>query len=153
MPELLPVPFHRQITNGYCLAACAQMVLEYWETPLSQEQIARQLNVIPGVGAPAGRLSSFSSDEMTVIYESGEWETIPTWIDRRAPVIAMVQAGELPHWQGDVFQHAVVAVGYDGTDVWVLDPAAQPAPIRVSIDEFMLARGEIDFRFAVLLPL
>lgn len=79
------------------------MVLGYWKMPLSQEQIAGQLNVIPGVGAPAGQISSFSSDEMTAIYESGEWETMLAWLNRNTPVIAMVQAGELPHWQGEVF--------------------------------------------------
>lgn len=89
---------------------------------------------------------------MTVIYEGGEWETIPVWLDRRVPVIAMVQAGELPQWRGEAFQHAVVVVGYDSADVWVLDPAAQSAPIKVSIDEFMLAWGEIDYRFAILVP-
>ena len=89
---------------------------------------------------------------MTVVYESGEWETVPTWLDRRVPVIAMVQAGELPHWQGEAFQHAVVVVGYDSADVWILDPAAQPMPITVSIDEFIIAWGEVDFRFAVLFP-
>lgn len=152
MPELLPIPFHPQKADGYCLAACAQMVLDFWAIPLEQEQIASQLSVIPGVGAPAGRISRFSSDQMSVIYETGEWETIPTWLDRRVPVIAMVQAGELPHWQGEAFQHAVVVVGYDSADVWILDPAAQPVPLRVSIDEFVLAWGEVDFRFAVLLP-
>src|SRR5690606_40943514 len=104
MPELLPIPFHPQKADGYCLAACAQMVLDFWAMPLEQEEIAGQLSVIPGVGAPAGRISRFSSDQMSVICEIGEWETVPTWLDRRVPMIAMVQAGELPHWQGETFQ-------------------------------------------------
>jgi ABC-type bacteriocin/lantibiotic exporter with double-glycine peptidase domain len=152
MPQLLPVPYHPQIVDGYCLAACAQMILDYWQMPASQEAIARRLGIEPSVGVPAGRISELSSAQLAVVYESGEWETIAAWLDQQVPVIAMVQAGELPQWREETFQHAVVVVGYDAADVWILDPAARPAPLKVSVDEFMLAWGEIDFRFAVLLP-
>jgi predicted double-glycine peptidase len=43
-----------------------------------------------------------------------------------------------------------VVIGYDGSDVWLLDPAAQSIPVTVTIDEFMLAWGEMDYRYAVL---
>jgi predicted double-glycine peptidase len=75
-----------------------------------------------------------------------------TWLNRSVPVIAMVQAGEFVHWSGAEFAHAVVVIGYDTEQVWLLDPAALPEPMPVSIDEFMLAWGELDYRYAVLKP-
>jgi len=153
MPQPLPVPYHPQNSNGFCLAACAQMVLHYWGIMVDQAQIAQQLGVQPGVGAPAGRITRLTSHRLRVIYDVGEWEVLQAWLDKQIPLIAMIQAGELPHWLGEYFQHAVVVTGYARSHVWLLDPAAPPETLVVPIDDFMLAWGEMDFRYAVLEPL
>lgn len=62
----------------------------------------------------------------------------------------MIQAGELSHWSGEYFQHAVVVIGHDASQVWILDPAAKPESIAVSVDEFLLAWSEMDNRYAAL---
>ncbi|MBP8003238.1 MAG: C39 family peptidase [Chloroflexi bacterium] len=152
MPPPLPVPFHPQKANGYCLAACAQMVLHFWGIAADQERLAQLLGVEPEVGAPAGRISRLKSYDVTIIYESGEWDTVTAWLAQNVPVIAAIQAGELPYWQGEYFQHAVVVGGYDETHLWLLDPATGSEPILVPIDEFMLAWGEMDYRYAVIQP-
>jgi hypothetical protein len=128
------------------------MVLGYWGMATDQEQLARQLGVESGIGVPAGRVRRLASNRLAVTYQLGDWEGIKTWLAKGVPVIAMIQAGELPHWQGEYFQHAVVVVAYDETQLWLLDPAAAPEPITVSIDEFMLAWGELDYRCAILEP-
>lgn len=152
MPLLLPVPPHPQKTNGYCLAACAQMVLHYWDIVAEQEQLAQLLGVEPEVGAPAGRITRLKYRGLAVTYATGEWETVTAHLAHNIPVIVAIQAGELPYWQGEYFQHAVVVIGHDETHVWLLDPAALPQSIVVPIDEFMLAWGEMDYRYAVLQP-
>lgn len=152
MPQLLPVPYHPQKVNGYCLAACAQMILHYWGMLREQEELAQFLGVEPEVGVPAGRISRLKSLAMDVIYAEGEWEVVDDWLTKSIPVIVAIQAGELSHWQGESFQHAVVVVGHDKSYVWVLDPATKTHPIVVPIDEFMLAWGEMDYRYAVLQP-
>lgn len=152
MPQRLSLPYHRQKAEGYCLAACAQMVLHYWGFLTEQNQLAEQMGVIPDIGVPASRITRLASREITPIYDIGEWELLIAWLDRRVPVIAMVQAGEFAHWQGAEFAHAVVLVGYDAEHIWLMDPAALPEPMSVSIDEFMLAWGELDYRYAVLRP-
>ncbi len=150
MLQQLPVPYHPQKANGYCLAACAQMTLHYWGIVVDQERLAKQLGVEPDVGVPAGRIKRLVSHDMTVIYDSGEWELLQVCLARNAPVIAMIQAGELSQWQGNYFQYAVVIIGHDDSQVWMLDSALQPEPVVVSIDEFMLAWEEMDYRYAVL---
>ncbi|MBE2197403.1 MAG: C39 family peptidase [Anaerolinea sp.] len=152
MPQRLSLPYHRQKADGYCLAACAQMVLHYWGILSEQNQLAGQMGVMPNIGVPASRIVRLASREITPLYDVGEWELLMAWLNRSVPVIAMVQAGEFTHWQGAEFAHAVVVVGYDAEQVWLLDPAALPEPMSVSIDEFMLAWGELDYRYAVLKP-
>jgi ABC-type bacteriocin/lantibiotic exporter with double-glycine peptidase domain len=126
------------------------MVLHHGGMVVEQAKLAHQLGVEPDVGIPASRISRLASRRIKVTYKIGEWATVQTWLSQNVPVIAMIQAGELPHWQGEAFTHAVVVIGYDATLIWLLDPAAQPEPMVVSIDEFMLAWGEIDYRYAVV---
>lgn len=76
MPQQLPVPYHPQKADGYCLVACAQMVLHYWGITTDQEQLARQLGVEPGIGVPAGRITRLVSHGTLVTYESGDWEAL-----------------------------------------------------------------------------
>ena len=73
-----------------------------------------------------------------------------TWLDQAVPVLAMIQAGELTHWRGESFPHAIVLIGYDATRVWLLDPAAATEAVVVAIDEFILAWSEMDYHYAVL---
>jgi len=150
MPQPLPVPYYQQKDKGYCLAACVQMVLHYWGIEANQERLARQLGIEPGVGALASHVKRLASRVVTVTYEIGEWGDLESWLAIKVPVIAMVQAGELAYWRKEFFQHAIVLIGYDLSHVWLLDPAAKSLPITVSIDEFMLAWGEMDYRYAVL---
>jgi ABC-type bacteriocin/lantibiotic exporter with double-glycine peptidase domain len=117
MPRQLPVPYFPQKNKGYCLAACAQMVLGYWGIVADQDKLAYQLGVEPGVGVPARRIRRLASKSLGVIYESGEWESLQEWLAKGLPVIAAIQAGELSYWQGDYFQHAVVVIGYYETQV------------------------------------
>ena len=152
MPPLLPVPYHPQKANGYCLAACAQMVLHYWGITAAQEHLARVLGVEPEVGAPAGRITRLQYHRLVVTYNIGEWDIVTAYLSQSIPVIVAIQAGELPYWQGEFFQHAVVVVGYDESQLWLLDPASGSQPVAVPIDEFMLAWGEMDYRYAVLQP-
>jgi ABC-type bacteriocin/lantibiotic exporter with double-glycine peptidase domain len=151
MPQPILLPYHPQQADGYCLAACAQMVLHYWGIVVDQNELGDKLGVITGVGAPASRITRLASHQITPFYGVGEWETLQTWLDQAIPVIVMLQVGELSYWQGEEFPHAVVIVSYNATHVWMLDPAALPEPIPVSMDEFMLAWGELDYRYAVLM--
>ena len=150
MPQILSIPYHPQINEGYCLAACAQMVLHYLGIVSDQVKLAQQLWVRPDIGVPASHIKRLATDTIAVTYDVGEWEVIQTWLAQRTPVIAMIQAGELPYWRGEFFQHAIVVIGCDETQVWLLDPATSPDAIIVSIDEFLLAWGEMDYRYAVM---
>ena len=45
MANYLPVPYYKQNKVGYCLAACAQMVLDFQGVSRSQDILASQLQM------------------------------------------------------------------------------------------------------------
>jgi ABC-type bacteriocin/lantibiotic exporter with double-glycine peptidase domain len=150
MVQLLPVPFHKQKANGYCLPACVQMVLAYQNYTRSQDDLAQLLAIHPGLGAPTRSVLHLASDNLLVRYDEGSLPQIEDWLKASLPVIVFVQSGELAYWQGEAFQHAVVVVGLDDTAVWLLDPGKDNQPIAVPVDEFMLAWLEMDYLCATL---
>jgi hypothetical protein len=126
------------------------MVLHYLGILTEQAKVARQLDVRPGVGAPASRIRQLANNSVSVVYDSGDWETVQALLAQKIPVIAMIQAGELAQWRGEAFQHAIVVIGCDEARVWLLDPATTSDSMVTSIDEFMLAWSEMDYRYATI---
>ena len=150
MPNPLPVPYHAQISTGYCLAACAQMALDYLGVVRSQERLADLLKIVPFVGAPARNIRLLASQKVTVLLGEGTLDSLGHWLRQNLPVIVFIQAGELPHWRGEQFQHTVVITGKADEAIWLLDPDAGPDQISVPVDEFLLAWDELDHLYAVL---
>lgn len=146
----LSVPFHKQQAVGFCMPACAQMVLAFQGIFRSQDELARQLHLKPQLGTPTRNIQWLASPEIKVIYEEGTLDQVQTWLQSGIPIIAFIQAGELAHWRGEFFQHAVVIVGLDGEAVWLLDPDMDETPLALSVEEFMLAWLGMDYLYAVL---
>ena len=69
MAKLLPVPFYKQNKPGYCLPACAQMVLSFQGVQLSQSNLAQQLKVKPALGTPTRNIQRLTTDTVSVVYE------------------------------------------------------------------------------------
>lgn len=153
MALVLSVQHSQQSEDGYCLPACAQMALRYLGEARSQAAIANLLQLRKGFGVPASKIVNLRSRTVDVQYAAnGTLETVVTRLNAGAPVIALVQAGELPHWRGVRTQHAVLLVGADDAEVHLHDPALAHGPITVPADDFLLAWQEMDCRYAVLYP-
>ena len=150
MANVLSVPHFSQETDGYCLPACAQMVLNYLGVVRSQADLARLLGTRANIGTPHSHLARLKSPTIDVLYAAGDWDDLQQHLEQGRPVIAFVQAGELPHWRGRKSRHAVVVVGMELDTVTVLDPASSPEPIDVPVGDFMLAWDEFDNTFAVI---
>jgi hypothetical protein len=141
----------RQLEDGYCLPVCAQMALAYLGISRSQKEIGRVLKLRRGFGAPASQIVNLSSRRTEVLYQvGGAINDILDWLRRDVPVIAFVQAGELPHWRGVLAQHAVLVVALDEQHINIHDPAMDHGPIEIPLDDFLLAWDEMDSRYAVI---
>jgi hypothetical protein len=126
------------------------MALAYLGVSRSQEELARKLKVRLPLGAPASNITRLRSASLDVAYTDGALEDVAAWLTKGMPVIAFVQAGELPHWRGYIFQHAVIVAGLDEQTIYLFDPATETAPVSTPVAEFLLAWEEMDCLYAVL---
>lgn len=139
MLHALSVPHKAQIADGYCLPACAQMVLAYLGEERDQKTLARQLQMIEGAGTPGSRLTRLATRRLEVIYRSGDLPNLQQAIIQAMPPIALVRTADLRYWGDLDFAHAVVVVGMDKSSVLLHDPGQSQAPITVDLGNFALA--------------
>jgi ABC-type bacteriocin/lantibiotic exporter with double-glycine peptidase domain len=142
LPNLLPVPHHKQAKAGSCLPAAVQMVLEYFGHSLSEDELAHILGT-KSYGTPAPNLYRLEKDGFSVIYGSGTLSTIRAYIQRGVPCLIFVQTGDLPYWHENT-GHVIVAIGIDEENIIVNDPAFDEAPQVIPLDYFLLAWSEFD---------
>ena len=150
MAANLSLPHKPQKGDGYCLPACIQMVLAYLGISRSQEAIGKALGLNPPFGTRHSNIKKLASSTIKIIYEAGTLEDIRSWLNQGAPIIVFVQAGELSHWLGHYFQHAVVVVGIEGQTVYIMDPALSTGPTAIEQEVFILAWSGMDYYYATL---
>ena len=151
MANDLSILHSQQIEDGYCLPACAQMALAYLGIFRSQQEIGRILKIRRGFGTPAPNIGNLHSQQVEVRYHiAGTLDEISQCLQNKIPIIAFIQAGELPHWQGIRAQHAVLIVGISEQNVTLHDPAFAHGPTTVLIGDFLLAWDEMDNRYALI---
>lgn len=138
MPKLLSVPHRRQLSDGYCLPACIEMVLAAQGIEQDQTRLAQKLGVIPGIGLPGSRIKQLATSQIQVTYGEGELGDLQTAVSNRTPPITLVSTGELPYWDTTT-PHAVVVTGIDEKAVWLHDPAKEQPHIEVPLGDFLLA--------------
>lgn len=127
------------------------MALRYLGIDRSQADLARQMASIPHVDAVSRNILNLQSSTLQVLYAEGTLELLRRWLDQGVPVIAFVQTDELPYWGGVEARHAVVVVGLDDKNVYLLDLARDPDVIPVSLGDFALAWEDwMDRRYAVI---
>src|SRR3954453_9319544 len=142
--SLLWVKHSQQLEYGYCLPACAQMVLDHLGISRSQRELARVFKVREGVGTAAYNILFLSIRRIKAHYQlKGTLDEIQQWLREGVPVIACVEAGELPHWRDFHFQHAVLIVGLEEGQIFLHDPALGNGPTIVPVEDFVLAWDEM----------
>ncbi|MCB0022927.1 MAG: C39 family peptidase [Caldilinea sp.] len=149
MSRLSRVRYEAQLEDGYCLPACARMVLAALDVPLSQQAIALRLQT-SDAGTPFSRLRRLADANLNVdVQAGGTIEQISTAIAADIPVIAAVDATWLPHAQIES-PHAVVVVNLSASQISILDPAAGNEVIDVPLDAWLAAWIEMDCIYAVI---
>ena len=125
---LLDVPFVPQVKDT-CAAAALAMVLGYWGTRISQDEIAAVLLQKELHGIPGSRLAQFARERgFTAFAYAGDLGHLRQYVGRGRPLIVALTAG-----RGRF--HNVVVVGFDPLRdaLLVNDPAlgaARPLPVH-----------------------
>jgi ABC-type bacteriocin/lantibiotic exporter with double-glycine peptidase domain len=128
------------------------MVLAYLGISRTQAALAKTLGLNPPFGTRHSNIKKLASAKIKVTYEAGNLAAIRRWLEQGTLVIVFVQAGDLPHWSGQYFQHAVVVVGVEGQMVYLMDPALDEGPTSVEEEAFMLAWSWFDYYYATNQP-
>jgi ABC-type bacteriocin/lantibiotic exporter with double-glycine peptidase domain len=96
MTDLISLPHYLQSADGLCLADCVRMVLAYWGSAVSEENVAELLGIaLWGVHASAiRRLSHWGWD---VDDGRGARVDLTQWLQRGIPVIVFVRTDFLEY--------------------------------------------------------
>ncbi len=151
MPASLPIPLRRQGSEGDCLPACVQLVLDYWGRPTSRESLIAQLGTDPEIGTPASRVLALQFTGLAATYRPAGENHLRNWLARGIPVIVLVDTGELLYWARRA-AHALVLVGLEGSTAYVNDPAFDSAPLPLGLGDLLLASDAMGNMVAVIAP-
>lgn len=139
---LLPVPHFEQSDYGYCLPACARMVLSYQNRQMSERELAEILGT-QSFGTPISHINHLAALQCQVTYRSFSKAEMKSCLLQGIPVIVRVWTGMLTYWAEESF-HVVVVVGFDDEWVYLNDPAFADAPQVALWDSFLAAWAEYD---------
>jgi hypothetical protein len=106
MSSLLPVPHFQQSDEGYCLPACARMVLSYLGLERDEAGIS-QILATKKYGTPSFAIERLSDPDIEVIYQEWSVAELLARLDAGHPVIVLVRTIFLDYYQED-FAHAMV---------------------------------------------
>lgn len=149
MLNVLRVPFEPQSRDGYCLPACASMILRYWGKGTSQQKIARLLGTSE-IGTPLSRIRNLAQWGFQVdCTTNGKWQDLVQYIAVGKPVIVSTHAEWLPYSQIQG-QHVIVINGITETSAFALDPAAAAEMIEIDKNALLAAWTEMDLAYAVI---
>ena len=89
MTDLIALPHYPQSAQGFCLAACARMVLAYWGEAASEKDVVELLG-IGTWGVPASAIRSLSQWGWDVSYGHGAWVDLTQWLQEGTPIYAAI---------------------------------------------------------------
>jgi ABC-type bacteriocin/lantibiotic exporter with double-glycine peptidase domain len=146
---VIHLPHYQQSAPGYCLPACASMVLAGIGKSYSESKLSQVL-ATDEAGTPSFAITKLSKLSLDVDYRIWSVAQLAVTLTDHHLVIAFVQAGFLDHWEVDA-AHAVVIVGIEiDRCFWLHDPVLAVGPTAVSWDGMLAAWFEFAYRGATL---
>ena len=146
----------QQLEDGYCLAACVQMLMAAQGIQREQTDLARVMGVHPRIGAAFPNVLRLASRVWRITCREGaETDLLRTLSDDVLPVLA-VNTSQLPYWHNTT-QNAIVLAEIDNSPnqnlhermAVVYDPAFSE-PMCVSMGDVLMAWDEMDNFYALI---
>ncbi len=161
--NLIRVPLVRQSKNYTCGVAPLESVLGYSRQSIPEGKLAERLKTTEAGGTHYRNMVRFARNHGYMVRKVLDMalEDLEQWIDRRRPVIVVIQAWadppvDYPHDWND--GHYVVAVGYDDENFYFMDPSTPGHYAFISRVEFLErwhdkddTTGEVLNRFGLVL--
>ncbi|NJM40229.1 MAG: hypothetical protein HC853_05425 [Anaerolineae bacterium] len=146
----------QQLEDGYCLAACGQMLMAAQGIQREQTDLARLIGVRPRIGVAFPNAQRLASRLWRITCREGsETDLLRALSDDVLPILA-VNTSQLPYWQSTT-QHAIVLAEIDNSPnqylheriAVVYDPAFSE-PMRVSMGDVLISWDEMDNFYALI---
>lgn len=142
-------PHFQQSRDGYCLSACARMVLTYLGDHLSEAEVSQALEA-HDFGAPSFAIQKLSTLGFHVDYREWSLPQMLELLQAGTPLIIFVRTAFLEYWTKDV-AHALLLVSAEpGQSFVVHDPALPTGPLTVSWNGLLAAWAEFGYRGAAV---
>jgi len=149
MADLISLPHYQQSAEGYCLSACARMMLAYLGVEMTEVEVSRVLGA-QGFGAPSFAVQRLAALNLKVTYREWSISQLLEALEAKIPVLVFVRTAFLDHWTQDV-AHAIVIVGaVENRQFWIHDPVWPTGPLAVSWDGLLAAWAEFSYRGAAI---
>ena len=149
MADLISLPHYQQSDEGYCLSACARMMLAYLGMDMAEAEVSRVLGA-QEFGAPSFAVQRLTALKLRVTYREWSVAQLLEALETQTPVLVFVRTAFLDHWTKDV-AHAVVIVGAEeNRQFWIHDPAWPTSPLAVLWDGLLAAWAEFSYRGAMI---
>ena len=146
MTLLQPPKHYQQHHIGNCLPACAQMALSQFGLDLPQDELARRLGTIPGLGTPFPNIERVK--EWNVGVEITQWsgfERLRMALSQgQAVITAIFTSSDLPGWDAIRTQHAVLVIDIQDEQIFYHDPMLPTGPVETSLNGFLLAWSDME---------
>lgn len=149
MGKLISLPHLAQTADGYCLPACARMILASLGMEHTEAEIASVLGTLD-YGTPSFAVTRLESLGVAVNYREWTVQELLTELDAGHPVILFVRTGFLDHWTIDVAHAAIVVSAFMNGRFWIHDPALVSGPTSVSWDGVLAAWAEFGYLGATI---
>lgn len=127
------------------------MILDYLHIPIRYERLYKLLRAQP-FGTAFRNVHFLKSLGLSIVIRDGHFETLRHYLEIGLPVLVSVDTADLPYWNRESTDHAVIVVGMDidKKAIYVHDPFFADAPKKLTIDKFESAWLEKEYLCAVI---
>lgn len=129
MSDPSSLPHFQQSSEGYCLPACARMVLASIGLNLTEAEIGTILGT-RSFGTPTFAITRLDQLGVQVTYREWSVQELVSKLNELIPVIVFVRTAFLDYWTTDVAHAIVVIDAIENTRFIIHDPACQLVQFR-----------------------
>lgn len=149
--NLIPVPLARQSSDYTCGVSVVQSILAYYGDEIREDNLAKALGTTSESGTDYKKSIEYAKSKgyEVVVYNNMTLEQLQECISKGQPVICAIQAwSDKPtnydkDWEDG---HYVIAVGYDKTHIYFMDPSTLGNYTYIPTPEFLQRWHDIDQR-------
>jgi len=149
MSDLISLCHFQQSAEGYCLSACARMVLAHLGLDLAEEAISRVLGA-QEFGTPSFAVQRLVALNLRVTYCEWSVSQLLAALRTGKPVIAFVRTAFLDHWTKDVAHAVIIVDAIENRQFSIHDPAWPTGPLAVLWDGLLAGWAEFSYRGAAI---